>query len=230
MLETIFNEINNCEDASKLFDLVSDYFQGQGFGSMAYIAPSVLDSPITIIERGMSAAFIARYREKLHRDDPLPRLAFRLARPIRLTDLIANLQSLNAAEEAYLEELKALGLSDTLILPSYGPFGRPAVVVLDSPAHPDLIDEMNIPLAAAVVQAMHHRMELLERKDTVPDLSPREREIVVWLCKGKSTADIATILGLKPPTVTTHIQRIYGKLHVHDRVSACAKAVSQHYV
>lgn len=230
MVETIFNEISSSTEQAALFDLLDDYFHGQGFGSIAYIAPSVMDSPVTIMERGMPPKFAARYRENLHRSDPLPRLAFRLAKPIRLKDLIANLPSLNAAEKAYLVELKASGLTDALVIPNYGPFGRPGVVVMDSPAHPALIDEMNVPLAAAVVQAVHTRMELLEIKDTAPDLSPREREIIGWLCKGKSTGDIATILSSSPATVTTHIQRIYGKLSVNDRVSACAKAAAQHYV
>ena len=162
--------------------------------------------------------------------DPLPGVAFRLGHPERLAELVKQVPSLNADEECFMEVLKNSGLTDALVIPTYGPYGRPGLLALANPAHPDLLAEMNRPLASAVAQQVHMRMEFLQITEPPPGLSPREREIVKWLGKGKSTTDIATILGLAVPTVTTHVQRIYAKLRVHDRVSCIARAMTLHYL
>lgn len=231
MSKTIFNEINDCETAEALFDLASDYFQGQGFGGICYVAPAGPAGPFVLMHRGMPVEFMALYRDaELHLHDPIPGLAFRLARPERLGQLVKKLPALTAGERRFMEVLERAGLAEALVIPCYGPFGRPALLALSSPADPALLDEFNTPLAEAVAQQIHTRMELLQARDPPPGLSPREREIVHWLGQGKSTADIATILGVRPPTVTTHIQRIYAKLQVHDRASLVAKALAHHYL
>lgn len=231
MGKTIFNEIDESETPDDLFELACDYFQGQGFGGICYVAPSSAAGPYVLRDRGMPAEWMRRYRDQeLHRIDPVPGMAFRLGAPSRVEDLLSQLPSLTADEKCFIEAFKSSGLKDGLLLPSYGPFGRPGLIGLACPAHPRLLEEFNAPLAAAVAQQIHTRMELLQIEDLPPGLSPREREILHWLGLGKSTADIATILGLKPPTVVTHIQRIYAKLQVHDRVSCVAKALAHHYL
>lgn len=48
-------------------------------------------------------------------------------------------------------------------------------------------------------------------------LSPREIEIMQYLCKGRSRPYIAETLYLSENTVRTHSRRIYGKLDVHNK-------------
>jgi len=231
MAQKIFAEIKNCQSSSGLFDLTSDYFLGQGFGGICYIAPSGPAGPVTVLDRGIPADFIARYREQeLYRISSLPGLAFRLGHPEVLENLVRQIPRLSAAEKGFVESLRRFDLTDSLIIPSYGPTGRPGILALARPAHPSLVREMDQPLAAAVAQQVHSRMASFQVHDPPGSLSPREREILRWLCQGKSGADIATILGLALPTVTTHIQRIYGKLRVHDRVNAVTKAMALHYI
>lgn len=231
MPNEIFKEINNCQSRPELFDLTSEYFCGQGFKGLCYVAPAAAAGPYTLMDRGMPAEWMRRYREdELHRFDPIPGAAFRLGHPERVDELLRQLPSLNADERSYIEAFKSSGLGKGLLIPTYGPLGRPGLIGLSGAAHPDLLEEMNVSLAAAVAQQVHTRMELLRIDRPPPGLSPREREIIGWLCQGKSGSDIATILGVASPTVTTHIQRIYAKLEVHDRVTACAKAMAHHYV
>lgn len=54
-------------------------------------------------------------------------------------------------------------------------------------------------------------------------LTSREIEILERLAKGYSNKDIASHLGCSTPTVRTHLQHIYEKLHVHCRTQAVAK-------
>lgn len=51
-------------------------------------------------------------------------------------------------------------------------------------------------------------------------LSPREREVAEWLVEGKTSAVMATLLGVKEPTVRKHLEHIYHKLGVENRASA----------
>ena len=60
----------------------------------------------------------------------------------------------------------------------------------------------------------------------VPRLTPREREVLVWLSGGKRDRDIATILGISHRTVHKHLQRIYDKLGVETRTAAVMRALT----
>jgi DNA-binding CsgD family transcriptional regulator len=51
-------------------------------------------------------------------------------------------------------------------------------------------------------------------------LTPREREVLLWLTRGKSNSQIAQILGMKPATVSKHLERIYPKLGIENRSAA----------
>ena len=51
-------------------------------------------------------------------------------------------------------------------------------------------------------------------------MTPREKEILSLLCKGMNYREIANTLVISQFTVRKHIQNIYAKLNVSDRVNA----------
>jgi DNA-binding CsgD family transcriptional regulator len=53
-------------------------------------------------------------------------------------------------------------------------------------------------------------------------LTPREREVLFWLKRGKSNAEISAILGIATATVSKHLERIYPKLGVENRAGAAS--------
>ncbi len=55
------------------------------------------------------------------------------------------------------------------------------------------------------------------------NLTSREREVLVLLSQGYYYKEIADALNITMPTVSTHIRRIYDKLHVNSRGRAVAK-------
>jgi DNA-binding NarL/FixJ family response regulator len=57
-------------------------------------------------------------------------------------------------------------------------------------------------------------------------LSAREREVLTFIVKGFSYAEIARLLSLSTHTVATHVRRIYGKLEVHSRGEAVYEALA----
>jgi DNA-binding NarL/FixJ family response regulator len=58
----------------------------------------------------------------------------------------------------------------------------------------------------------------------LPSLTRREEEVLGLLAQGLSNKAIASRLGLSPDTVKDHLENVYRKLEVRDRVSALRRA------
>ncbi|MBC8108681.1 MAG: hypothetical protein H7Z14_19010 [Anaerolineae bacterium] len=61
--------------------------------------------------------------------------------------------------------------------------------------------------------------------ESVPDLTPREREVLHWVSEGKTNQEIAAILGTKWRTVSKQLETIFKKLSVETRTAAAMRAV-----
>lgn len=62
-------------------------------------------------------------------------------------------------------------------------------------------------------------------KPNLKRLSPRERECLYWASEGKSSSDVAAILGLSARTVDSYLEKACAKLGVRTRIEAVASAV-----
>ena len=63
---------------------------------------------------------------------------------------------------------------------------------------------------------------LLEEQQQLPQLTPREREILDLVAEGRTNAEIAERLWVSPVTVRKHLENVYSKLNVHTRTAAAA--------
>jgi DNA-binding NarL/FixJ family response regulator len=61
-------------------------------------------------------------------------------------------------------------------------------------------------------------------------LTERERDILRLLADGLVKKEIATALGISVHTVSTHMQRVYDKLHVSTNTGAVAKALRERLI
>jgi DNA-binding CsgD family transcriptional regulator len=64
---------------------------------------------------------------------------------------------------------------------------------------------------------------LLEERQRMPRLTPREREILDLVAEGKTNAEIAERLWVSPGTVRSHLENVFAKLGVHTRTAAVAR-------
>ncbi|GBE36033.1 transcriptional activator protein LuxR [bacterium BMS3Bbin07] len=68
-----------------------------------------------------------------------------------------------------------------------------------------------------------------KRKNRVT-LSPREREVLIWIKEGKSTWEISIILGVSERTVKFHVCNVMRKLDAVTRTHAVAIAIEQRLI
>lgn len=64
---------------------------------------------------------------------------------------------------------------------------------------------------------------LLLRETQQTALTAREREVLAWVARGKTNAQIAELLWLAPSTVRKHLENVYEKLGVTTRTAAAAR-------
>jgi DNA-binding NarL/FixJ family response regulator len=57
----------------------------------------------------------------------------------------------------------------------------------------------------------------------LPELAPREREVLDFLAQGYAYKEIAGELAISVQTVATYVRRVYTKLQVRSRGQAVAK-------
>lgn len=140
---------------------------------------------------------------------------------------------LNARQWEFIECCRALGYTNGLAIPLFGPYSRNSYAAFLLPGAAE--DGIDTELARRVVnlcQEAHRRICLLieqeHRRPVV--LSPREREVLYWIARAKSNTDIATILGISTGTVDTFVRRLFAKLEVNDRISASIEGLSRGFV
>jgi len=73
----------------------------------------------------------------------------------------------------------------------------------------------------------HFRQQQQRPEEEVPTLTPREVEILQIIAKGLSNAEAAKVLGISRATIRTHLEHIYAKLEVSNRVEAITEGIRQ---
>ncbi len=56
-------------------------------------------------------------------------------------------------------------------------------------------------------------------------LTNREKEVLRWTAEGKTSAEIAQILGVSERTINFHLSNSMQKLNVNNKISAAIRAV-----
>lgn len=85
--------------------------------------------------------------------------------------------------------------------------------------------EILVPHMHAALLRILYKMEAVERRGEA--LTAREKEVLTWVSKGKTSSEIAVILGISSNTVKNQIQSILCKLRVNTRAQAVAKAITK---
>jgi DNA-binding CsgD family transcriptional regulator len=111
--------------------------------------------------------------------------------------------------------------------PVFGPRGLEGAFIItrDEQVQADWGEEPALSVALQLCYSRYRQLLPMEPSNEIA-LSDREREIMLWVMRGKSNAVIADILGISTSTVDTYMRRIFKKLKVADRTSAAMRAIA----
>ena len=82
-------------------------------------------------------------------------------------------------------------------------------------------------ITAKLIEVAAPHMSIRKRvdlDDALADLSPREREILVLIGRGRTNGEIAADLHISESTVKAHVGRVLAKLDLRNRVQAVIRA------
>ena len=97
-------------------------------------------------------------------------------------------------------------------------------------------------LLTAIREVMRHRSyvtpliteglvgSMLRARDTSPQLTSRQREIVQLLTEGRSMKEVAAVLDIAPRTVAFHKYRVMERLNIKTTAELIQFAIKHHLV
>lgn len=159
---------------------------------------------------------------------PLTNLLLRSeARALKLSDFVT-VRELHKLEYFDLV-LRPFGIEHQIRLWLSAPQGRSHVFYLSRRRNDGDFEERDrtlLELLRPFLNALHERFQL--RGALAPlswdGLTERETEVLRWLARGKTNAEIAALLFVSPHTVRKHLEHVYEKLGVRSRTAAVARA------
>lgn len=225
-------QLSETKSIPDLWRLVYDYYTVRGVTKISYHHFAGLgavpgEAPgHYIMAVGYSEEWVKHYVEDdLTSVDPIPELTRSMLRPFYWRD-VQDLTPLTAPQRAYLQEMEDAHVGDGLAFQVFGPGMRNGYVGLGMQDSAERWDAEQATEFQIVGQAAHRYycdLSPLAAEPTV--LSPREKEILRWMARGKSNNDIATILAVSRHTVDTMARRIFAKLDATDRTTASLRGI-----
>lgn len=106
-----------------------------------------------------------------------------------------------------------------------GPALITAFVAADLECVPPVVDLAVFHSLATLLFGLSRAMQRDTAKDPRGALSPRERECLLWSARGKTSFEIARILGLSEHTVNHYLVNSVNKLDASNRAHAVIKAI-----
>jgi DNA-binding CsgD family transcriptional regulator len=211
------------------------WFGPFGVERLLYLAiPSPMWHRKTLrFERGKGRDFTERDRAVLNHLQPHLAHLWQAARTRRL--LRASLAQLDGVDEQDARGVVLLGAAGDIEFAS-----PPAVRLLreffapipGGRMPPELVDWLERGGEQALTRGRGDRVLrverqsdglLLEERRVEARLTARERDVLSWVARGKTNAEIAELLWLAPSTVRKHLENVYAKLGVSTRTAAVAR-------
>ncbi|MDP1658764.1 MAG: LuxR family transcriptional regulator [Methylotenera sp.] len=206
-----------------------------GFDSFVYAlrVPTNFSNAQVIMLDGYPEGWVKRYFEAAYYEsDPVMAWCIREILPIRWSDLILEPGS---AAEAMMLDAAEYGLRDGVTMPVHSPQGELGILSLSLDAPPErarAITETALPIIQLLATHLHQAVRRLGSlsQEVDANLTMRERECLTWAADGKTSNEIAQLLGISDNTVNFHLNNAMQKLDVVSRQHAIGKASFQRLI
>jgi len=244
-VEDSLNAIAASKTIDELLRVVGRKFSDLGYSEFSYIDVRRIPlsgEPLPFFTSTVQDEFNETYiNENFFNDDPVIRRAATTNAPFTWADCPEYYSWKKTRRGAknraryVMQVANDYGFTQGCALPTHGvdAQGRPVSALIslfwrDRPEalNPTVSMPVWLRLAAS---SMHERMLELRGLATddiePPLLTDRERECLVWACRGKTRGETADILSISDRTVEFHFQNAMRKLRVHNKFHAIAMAI-----
>lgn len=193
-------------------------------GRLPYILSTY---PVLWIEHYFAAGYLD--------DDPIVGQALHRQLPFSWSE-IAKPATLSERQQRILDEARAAGVADGLTIPLTGHGVEAAYVSLVAPGkgkeaeaylrrHRHLLHLMALYFHAKAGTMLLQASLTPKSSRRRSILTPREREVLEWVARGKSAWEIASILEISQKSIEFHVDAAKRKLQVFNRTHAVVKAM-----
>lgn len=160
--------------------------------------------------------------------DPVYQTALVARKPFTWDTAYKN-QNVSTVAERVMHEAHECKLYDGIALSIFQPLGQIIGMGLAASEKGAEYDKNDLSIVhAAANQFFVAYADLVGMNDT-PNveikLTEREREVVLWLARGKTKSEISDILVISESTIKRYCESVYKKLNVNERGQAVAKSL-----
>ncbi|MER8849821.1 LuxR family transcriptional regulator [Mesorhizobium australicum] len=227
-------QTNGVSKSEQLFGRLSDFALNFGFPWIAYGPPTTLDRKSLKPVRRVPPVMLnypddwqKRCSEMGYdRIDPIVKKLRKQTGAFRWSEMY-NDEHTTEIERRVFDEAAIFGLGSGVSVPLHGPNGTFEIMSFASPGNHRLHDRTITYLHLA---ALHFRLKVAKFVNAsgaykAPELSPREKECILWVARGKTSWGAGAILGISENTVNYHMKNIMRKMEASTRMVAAIKAI-----
>jgi DNA-binding CsgD family transcriptional regulator len=227
MLNDFVAQLESARTASEMETILSSWLDRLGIRYFAYSVIRSNQAMVTFPESWVQHYISSRYLD----DDPIVGEALRRRQPFLWSE-VGCPKTLSRRQWRVMEEARDAGLANGLVIPiSRG--GVDAAVLSVVPDNRDasgaaVLVKHRLLLELMAVHFDRQARSRLPEAKFIPGrslLSPREREVLQWIARGKSTWEIAQILRISEKGIEFHVENAKRKLQVFGRTHAVVKAL-----
>lgn len=222
--------ISDGKNEYQLFEVVKSTASKLGFDYCAYgmQSPLSIAEPKTIMLNNYPEAWQKRYvKQQYVRVDPTVQHCMLSLQPLVWSSQSANTQS----QKDFWEEARSYGLNVGWAQSSRDFIGTRGMLTLARSTDQLLEKEQKAQYTNMfwLSQTVHSSIAKIVNETEFAQfnlyLTNREKEVLRWTAEGKTSAEIAQILGVTERTVNFHLCNSMQKLNVNNKISAAIRAV-----
>lgn len=232
----LIDESLRVRSVEQLHGFCSSLCTTYGFDNFSYRSrlPSSLIKPFVLLISGNPEEWHRRYTARNYvRIDPTVRHCARSVSPVIWEDLIRD-PGVPAPGVRVMQEARDFGLVSGTSIPIRGSRGECGLLSVSSGEAPETVGPEilhALPEVYLLSAYVHEAASRLAMDGALPfkprELTPRERECLLWAAEGKTSWETAQILGISERTAIFHLRNVTEKLNVSSRQQAIARAVAQ---
>lgn len=219
-------------DGNHLTELIGRFTLGMGYDyyRFALILPMSMQRPKVVLFNHCPDSWVQAYTENnMLACDPVIQLARKQTLPIYWNRLDERASFLQEGSMDVMGLAAEFGLRNGISFPLHGAAGENGILsfITSERASSDLLLDSS-PILSWMSNYIFEaaiRVVRLKDSDQQAALTDRETECLFWACEGKTSGEIACILGISERTVNYHLNQVTRKTGSMNRYQAIAKGV-----